>query len=311
MDDIWDTIVVGGGPAGLSAALMLGRARRAVVVVDGGSPRNRFAAHMHAVLGYDGAAPEELRDRGRAEAAGYGVVFQDGDAVAVADDARGLRVTLADGTTLVTRSLVVATGIDDDLPPIPGLAERWGRTTLHCPYCHGWEVRDGRLGVLVTSTAGIHHAQLIRQWSDDVTVFAAGGLDPAMTDRLRTRGVTVESESVVEVIGDADRMTGVRLGDGRIVPLDAVFAAGTPRPHDDFLAGLGLDRTDGPLGSFLTVDAAGRTSHPRVWATGNVVNPMANVPLSIGSGSLTGGAVNGALVDEDFDRAVAERHARV
>jgi thioredoxin reductase len=304
MEKIWDTIVVGGGPAGLSAALMLGRARRAVLVVDAGSPRNRFAAHMHGVLGSEGLSPRELAERGRAEASAYGVEFRDGSAVGVAEAPGGLEIVLADGEALRTRSLVVATGISDELPDVPGLAERWGRTTLHCPYCHGWEVRDAALGVLVTSPTGIHHAQLIRQWSDRLTVFAEGGLDEATTARLRSRGVGIETGRVVEIVGDAERMTGVRLAEGRTVPIDAIFAAGTSRPHEEFLGGLGLDRADGPLGSLLAVDHAGRTSHPRIWAAGNVVNPMANVPLSIGAGAFTGGAVNGALVAEDFDLAV-------
>lgn len=306
----WDVIVAGGGPAGLSAALMLGRARRRVLVIDAGSPRNRFAAHMHGVLGHEGLPPGELLARGRQEAAGYGVEFTEGAIDRVERHSGGLLVTSSDGVERQARALIVATGLSDDLPSIPGLAERWGDTVLHCPYCHGWEVRDRRLGVLTTSPLGMHHAELLRQWSDSVTVFtaAAGDIDQAVQRRLAARGVRLEPTPVVEVLGVGTAITEIRLEDGRRVPLDAIFTMGSARPHDGFLAPLGLARTENPAGSFLQVDGTGRTSDERIWAVGNVVNPMANVPLSMGAGSFTGGFVNAVLVGWDFDEA--ERAAK-
>ncbi|WP_242636219.1 NAD(P)/FAD-dependent oxidoreductase [Myceligenerans salitolerans] len=308
MNETWDVIVVGGGAAGLSSALMLGRARRRVLVVDAGSPRNRFAAHMHGVLGNEGTDPAELLARGRREAAGYGVEIRGGrvDRVDEADDV--VTVALDDGTTSSARALVVATGMTDRLPELPGLAERWGRTVLHCPYCHGWEVRDRRLGVLATSPMDVHRAQLVRQWSDDVVVFAggAGAIEPEAETRLRARGIELVTSAVTEVLGDGETITGVRTEDGATVAVDAIFSGGQPEPHDTFLAHLGLSRTETPLGSFVEVDETGRTSAGRIWAVGNVVNPAATVPMAVGAGALTGGAVNMALVTEDFDRAVAE-----
>ncbi|MBN8883453.1 MAG: NAD(P)/FAD-dependent oxidoreductase [Salana multivorans] len=307
----WDAIVIGGGAAGLSAALLLGRARRRVLVVDAGSPRNRFADHMHGVLGNEGTPPADLLLRGRSEVADYGVELRDGAVETVRDEGTRLAVTLADGGVELARALVVATGLTDELPDLPGLAERWGTSVLHCPYCHGWEVRDERIGILATSPMALHQARLVRQWSDRVTLLAGalGPLDPGEEARLRSRGVEVVAEPVVEVLGDGPRVTGVRTADGRVVELDAIFTAGAPRPHDAFLADLRLARADLPfgLGSFLAVDPTGRTSHERVWAVGNVVNPMANVPMAIGAGAFTGGAVNGALVEEDFDLAGAAR----
>ncbi|QJA00236.1 NAD(P)/FAD-dependent oxidoreductase [Leifsonia sp. PS1209] len=303
-----DAIIIGGSAAGLSAALMLGRARRRVLVIDAGFPRNRFADHMHGVLGNDGTSPADFVRAGRAEAAAYGVEFLDATVDSVTDNGATVTVTLTDGRELPTRALVVATGITDELPTIPGLAERWGTTVLHCPYCHGWEVRDRRLGVLATSPMALHQAKLVRQWSDHVTFFsaAAGELAPADEARLRARGVIVVTSPIAEVLGDGPQLTGVRTADGTLTPLDALFTAGAPRPHDTFLTGLVLARTDLPagLGSFLTVDQAGATSHPRIWAAGNVINPMATVPMAVGAGALAGGAVNGALVEEDFDAAV-------
>lgn len=308
-----ETIVVGGGVAGLSAALMLGRARRSVLVIDAGSPRNRFASHMHGVLGNEGTPPAELVRTGREEVTAYGAQFLEGSVAGVEDVPGGLRVTLQDGAVREGRSLIVATGLTDQLPEIPGLAERWGTSVLHCPYCHGWEVADRRLGVLATSPTAVHQAQLVRQLSEQVTLFAAelGALDAEVEQRLRSRGVQIVTSPVVQVQGEGDQVTAVLTADGQQIAVEAIFTAGTPLPHDAFLAGLGLDRADLPfgLGSFLTVDQTGKTSHPRIWAVGNVVQPMANVPMAIGSGAAAGAAANGALVEEDFDdaRQVAAR----
>ena len=309
--ETWDAVVVGGGAAGLAAALMLGRARRRVLVVDAGEPRNRYAAHMHGVLGHDGIDPADLVARGRAEVAAYDVEVRAGrvDLVERAgpEAGDGLLVRLGAGGVVRTRALVAATGITDVLPEVPGLAERWGASVLHCPYCHGWEVRGRRLGVLLTSPASLHQAQLLRQWSDDVTVLSAAvePLEEETARRLRSRGVRLVAEPVVEVLGEGRDLSGVRTAAGEVVALDALFTAGRPLPHDAFLDGLDLAREDGPFGSVLAVDPTGRTSHGRVWAVGNVVQPMANVPMVTGAGAMTGAFVNAVLVEEEFDAAEA------
>ncbi|WP_207473279.1 NAD(P)/FAD-dependent oxidoreductase [Tessaracoccus sp. SD287] len=306
MSNTWEVIVVGGGVAGLSAALMLGRARRRVLVIDAGAPRNRFADAMHGVLGNEGVNPADLLVSGRREVAQYGVEIRTGNIERVTEQDSGLAVDLHDGTRLSARALVVASGMTDELPDVPGLGERWGTTVLHCPYCHGWEVHGRRLGVLGVSPMSLHQAQLIRQWSEDVVLFAAPGLlDDTIADRLRSRDVRIVGPAV-EVLGEGTGITGVRTADGQVVAVDALFSASVPRPHDDFLADLALDRVDTPVGRFLAVDAMGRTSSPRIWAAGNVVNPAATVPVSAGAGNSVGGAVNMALVNEDFDRALIE-----
>ncbi|WP_029088520.1 NAD(P)/FAD-dependent oxidoreductase [Brevibacterium album] len=308
----WDAIIAGGGAAGLSAALMLGRARRRVLVVDAGAPRNRFAAHMHGVLGSEGTPPGELVRRGREECAAYGVQFAQGRIEDVEETAGGLRLVQENGTAHTARALIVATGITDLLPDVRGLAERWGTSVLHCPYCHGWEVADQRLGVLATSAASLHQAQMVRQWSDRVTLFshAAGALAPEAESQLRARDVAIVTAPVTEVLGEGTGLTAVRTADGEEHAVDAIFTAGTPQPHDGFLSRLGLDRAGLPFGTgtALAVDQTGKTSHGRVWAVGNVVSPMANVPMVIGAGAFTGGAVNGALVAEDF--ALADEVSR-
>ncbi|MBL3699098.1 bifunctional NAD(P)/FAD-dependent oxidoreductase/class I SAM-dependent methyltransferase [Leucobacter luti] len=347
----YDAIIIGGATAGLSAAQALGRSLRRTLVIDAGAPRNRFATHMHNVLGLDGTPPLDLIARGRAEAAAYGVEFAQGHVVAVRDGEPGtVRVewrttetgapaaTGAPGATgapaetgapgappaegaraadgaptqqATARAVVVASGVRDTLPDVPGLADYWGSTVLHCPYCHGWEVRGGRLGVLATAPLSLHQATLIRQWSDRFTVFSAalGELDPAVERQLRARGTVIEPDPVVEVLGDGARVTGVRTRAGATHALDAIFTMAAVTPHDAFLAELELERTETPVGSFLAVDQTGRTSHPRIWAIGNVSNPMATVPIAMGAGAQAGGAVNFALVEDDVAVALATHPA--
>ena len=301
---MWDAVVIGSGPAGLSAAQALGRSLRRVLVIDSGLPRNRFAAHMHNVLGFDGVAPSEIIARGRGEAEHYGVEFQDGYVTQVTEIDAGLRIAVADAE-IDTRTLIVATGITDDLAPIPGLAENWGTSVLHCPYCHGWEVRGSRIAVIPTSPMAMHQVKLVRQLSEHVVAFtdALGPLDEDTVHPLRARGIALVADPVAEIVGSAGQVTAVRTATGKEYPVDAIFTAGTMVPHDGFLDTLRLDRSEGPMGSFLTVDMTGRTSHPRIWAAGNLVNPAATVPFSMGAGNMAGAAANGALVQEDFDIA--------
>lgn len=319
----WDAIVIGGSAAGLSAAQALGRSLRRTLVIDAGEPRNRFASHMHNLLGHDGSSPEQLVARGRAEAEAYGVVFRSGSVRAVRDGAnpgphgtagaspRTVQVELESGEMVAARALIVATRLRDVLAPIPGLAEHWGSGVLHCPYCHGWEVRGQRIAVLTTSPLGVHQAKLLRQWSDDLVVFSAG-LGEVDTDTARAftaRGVDLVPDPVAEIVGDGSRVTAVRTETGQEFAVDAVFTSSETVPHDDFLAELGLERSEGPAGSFLTIDGMSRTSHPRIWAAGNVVNSFASVPMVMGAGTFAGAAVNAALVEEDFALAAETEHA--
>lgn len=313
--EVYDSIIIGGGAAGLSAAQSLGRALRKTLVLDTGTPRNRYAAHMHNILGHDGASPAELLRSGRAEAASYGVEFLDAGVHRVSESTREqgpreLVVTLDSGTVLFARSVIAASGLTDELPAIPGLAQRWGTSVLHCPYCHGWEVRGQRLAVLGVSPLSIHQAQLLRQWSDQLTFFSAdaGELSAETQNRLAARGVTVESSRVLEVSGDGPLLHAAHLEDGRSIPVDAIFTGGRLVPRDRYLRGLDLTREDTMAGSFLKVDAMGQTSHERIWAVGNVASPMATVPLSMGMGSFAGGAANAALLNEEFDLAVAAKN---
>jgi thioredoxin reductase len=300
-----DVVIVGGGPAGLSAALSLGRARRRVVVVDAGKPRNMTAPHMHGVLGHDGLSPLRLLELGRKEAAGYGVEFIPGEVTTARTDGAAIEVETANGT-IRARRLLVATGLDDVLPNIPGLRQQWGRGVVVCPYCDGWEHRHDVIGVVATSPHSIEQAQLLRQWSDRIVYFANAlgePLDDEMEALLR-RGIRFEPGSVAGLRIDDDQVTGVEV-DGRVVPVGVVFTGPTPRPRDALLRSLGAASTDGPLGSWVDIDEDGRTSVPGVWAVGNVVNVRANVSVSLGLGSLVAGALNADLVADDIAQTLA------
>ncbi|MGW0661574.1 NAD(P)/FAD-dependent oxidoreductase [Streptodolium elevatio] len=320
----YDVVIVGAGAGGLNAALVLGRARRRVAVVDAGEPRNAPAAHMQGFLSRDGMAPAELLAVGRAEVAGYGVHLIDArvDGIEAGDDAdaagrarpgagsavaAGFHVTLSGGPVLWARRIVVATGLRDVLPDIPGLRERWGRDVLHCPYCHGYEVRDRPLGVLGTHPGSVDHALLLRQWSQDVVLFRhTAELRPEQAERLAARGVRVVEGAVKRVVVDtaADALSGVELADGRVVAREAVFVLPQMVPHDTLLAGLGCAADEN---GWVVVDQAGRTSVPGVLAVGNVRDPRAQVVTAAGMGAAAAFALNIELVEEDVAHAVASR----
>lgn len=301
-----DVVVVGGGAAGLSAALVLGRARRRVVVVDAGAPRNAPAAHMQGFLSRDGMPPGDFLGVGRSEVIGYGVeMLQD----RVRGIEPGFSVRLAGGTVLTARRILIATGVDDELPEIPGVRERWGRDLLHCPYCHGWEVRDQPLGVLGTQPGSTLHAELVRQWSDDVVFFRhTYDLTTAEEARLEARAIRIIRGEVARLVVEDDRMTGVELTDGRVIARTAVFIRPGNRPHADGLLselGCALDEA-----GFVAVDATGRTSVSGIWAAGNVVDPRAQVISAAGAGSTAAIAINADLVQDDVERASARRRHR-
>ena len=291
----YDVVVIGGGAAGLSAALVLGRARRRVAVVDGGEPRNAPAAHMQGFLSRDGMSPADLLAAGRDEVAAYGIEFISGHVTSIEP---GFSMTLADGESVQARRVLIATGAVDELPRVPGLRERWAKDFLHCPYCHGWEVRDQPLGVLGTSTGSVEHAQLIRQWSDDLIFFThTHALTEVEREQLEARGIRVVDGEVRGLVVEDDRLRGLVLGDGRTVERTALFVRPEIRPRlDGLLEHLGFEVDD--LG-FVRVDAAGKTSVSGVWAAGNVSNPRAQVITAAGEGSAAAISINADLVEGD------------
>ena len=307
-DEAVDVLVIGGGAAGLSAGLMLARARRTVVVVDAGEPRNAPAAGVHGLLGHDGVPPAELLDRGREEVRRYGGGVEQGEVESAYRVGDGFAVRLTDGRTLEARRLLVTTGLVDVLPDVPGVQGRWGRDVVHCPYCHGWEVRDQRIAVLAGSPMSVHQALLFSQWSGDVTyVSHAGAPDADQREQLAARGIRVVDDRATEVLVTDDRITGIRLDGGGEVECDVVTVASRMVARAGFLADLGLKTEEHPsgMGEHVPVDATGRTTVPGVWAAGNVSDLSAQVGGAAAAGAIAAAHINGDLVTTETGEAVA------
>ncbi|MFE9688968.1 NAD(P)/FAD-dependent oxidoreductase [Micromonospora sp. NPDC005806] len=310
--DGYDVVVVGGGAAGLNGALMLARARRSVVVIDSGAPRNAPADGVHGLLAREGMPPAELLERGRAEVRGYGGQAVSGEVDAVTRDGEGFVVTLADGRAARARRVLVTSGLVDELPDVPGLRDRWGRDVVHCPYCHGWEIRDQAIGVLASGPMSVHQALLFRQLSDDVTYFAHT-MPPSeeQAEQLAARGIRVVRGEVASLEVVADRLAGVRLADGTLVRREALAVASRMVARAGFLAALGLRTAEHPsgMGEHVPADAVGRTEVPGVWVAGNVTDPAAQVGAAAAAGAMAGAQINGDLVAEETRLAVAAHRA--
>jgi thioredoxin reductase len=310
MTERYEAVVIGGGAAGLSAALVLGRARRRTLVIDAGEPRNAPAAHLQGYLSRDGMPPAEFLAEGRREIEGYGVeLVRDRAVDAVRDGAGEFDVTLAAGRTVHARRLVVATGLVDELPPVPGVAERFGRDVLHCPYCHGWEVRDEAFGVLAATPMSVHQALMVSQWSKDVTLFLHTVGEDELSDddlrRLDAAGVALVPGKVAGLVVDGDRLTGVRLADGTTHDRSVLFVAPRAVPQTGLLERLGAELRETPFGTYPVVDATGLTTVPGVWSAGNAMGFAEQVVNAAGAGYRAAATLNGELLFADLDAAVA------
>jgi thioredoxin reductase len=305
-----DVLIIGGGAAGLSAAQMLGRSRRSVVVVDGGEPRNAPAEGVHGFLTRDGVSPAELLKVGRAEAEHYGVRMVQGEVVAAGGKtAEGFAVTLADGREIRGRRLLITTGLVDELPDIAGLRERWGKDVLHCPFCHGWEVRGQAIGILGNGPWSVHQALLFRQWSSNITLFLNNKTQPADVEleQLAARGIKVVEGAVESLRVEQDTLRGVALADGPEVAVQAMVVGPQVRVRLDAFAGLGLNASPHPMGvgDYLETDPDGATAVPGVWAAGNVTDIRAQVLASAAAGAWTAVVINNDLMAEELSRDVA------
>ncbi len=312
-EDGYDVVVIGGGAAGLGGALTLARARRAVLVIDSGTPRNAPAAGVHGLLGLDGIPPAELLARGRTEVRGYGGQLIRGQAAAVTRTGAGFGVQLADGREIQARRVLVASGLADELPGIPGLAEQWGHGVMHCPYCHGWEVRDRAIGVLASGPLSVHQALLVRQWSADVMYFAhtMPRPDGEQARELAARGIEVVDGEVTSVLADGGRLTGVRLAGGTDVPREVLAVSPRMIARAGFLAPLGLVAAEHPSGAgeHIPTDPAGRTAVPGVWAAGNVADLSAQVGSAAAAGTFAAAQINADLIAEETRQAVTGQPA--
>ncbi len=295
---LYDVVVVGGSFAGLAAATQLGRARRSVVVVDAGQPRNRFSPAAHGILGHDGKPPAEILGQALHELERYRTVsVVQGVAVNACAVEEGFQLTLQDGRTLQGRQLILAYGVRDILPELPGLAERWGRTVLHCPYCHGFELDQQPMGVLARNEMAFHAAMLLPDWGP-TTLFTQGGFHPTdeQHQALAARGVRIETTLITGLLGDAPGLDGVCLQDGRVIPVSGLFVAPLLQPSADLAQQLGCTMASGPMGELVEVDPLQKTSRAGVYAAGDMASAMSNATLSAAAGVRAAASAHFSLV---------------
>jgi len=299
-----DVIIVGGSFAGLSAAMQLARGRRDVLVIDAGKPRNRFSATAHGFFGHDGKTPAALVAEAAAQVLAYpsaAIVHAEAVGAEALDD--GFAVSLADGGRHTGRRLILASGITDVLPDVTGLAQRWGRTVLHCPYCHGFEFAGRQLGVLANHALSTHQGMMIPDWGP-TTFFTQGRFEPEAADAaaFETRGTRIERTPVVELLGSAPALEAVRLADGRVIEMAALFTAPHTRLASPLAAQLGCELVEGPLGAFVKVDDLKQTSVKGVFAAGDAAAGMHSATFASAAGAMAGVAAHRSII---FERAAA------
>lgn len=291
----YDVVIVGGSYAGMAAALQLVRGRRSVLVLDGGRRRNRFASTSHGVLGQDGKAPSEIAADAKNQLLEYSnLTWLDGVAVSGEKNGESFAVRTKQSEVIAAKRLVLATGVSDELPEVPGLAERWGQSVFHCPYCHGYELDNGHLGVLATGEASVHQALLIPEWGE-TTLFTNGVLDPneEQLKQLRARAVKVERESVAEITGER---ASVKVRDGRVIELAGLFIAPRVKASSPLTEQLGCEFAEGPLGPYIKTDESKETSVTGVFACGDAARAAGNITFAIADGATAGLAAHRSLI---------------
>ncbi|WP_296105528.1 NAD(P)/FAD-dependent oxidoreductase [uncultured Agrobacterium sp.] len=294
----YDVIIIGGSYAGLSAALQLGRARRSVLVIDAGRRRNRFASHSHGFLGQDGRAPDEIVAEARRQIERYNTIdWIDGLATNVSGSVDAFEVEIEGDGRNEGRRLILAAGVTDDLPSVPGLSERWGRSVFHCPYCHCYELNQGQIGVIAASALAMHHGLMLPDWGT-TTLFTNGAFTPDQGERaqLEARGTVVEEVAIHEITGKAD----VVLADGRTLVMDGLFTQPTLRISAPWIAELGCTLEETPMGATIPTDVMKQTTKRGVFACGDIARPAGSVALAVGDGAMAGTAAHRSLMFLDL-----------
>jgi thioredoxin reductase len=293
----FDAIVVGGSFAGLEAATYIARGMRTVCVIDAGLPRNRFAAESHGYLSRDGEPPGAILAAARAQIGGYPAVsMRSGRATAANSIDGSFSVEIDNGDIITAARLVLAFGVSDHLPPVPGLAERWGRTVNHCPYCHGFEFAGKELGVLYGSMHSGHQARLIREWGPTTFFLDGNALDPETTAELTDLGIAIMPDPVAALVGPGTAIEGIQLEGGRTVPIDALYIAPSLTLNSDIAEQLGCALDDGPMGKFIRTDDLRATTVPGVFAAGDITRAFHSVTLAAADGMIAGSSVHRSLV---------------
>lgn len=297
----YDTVVVGGGVAGLSAALVLGRARRRALLTDTGTPRNAPASESHGFLTRDGMPPLELRGVGREQLSSYEtIVIRDAGVTDAVAEGTGFRLQLANQESVTTATVLLATGVVDQLPQIEGFQEYWGGDIFHCPYCHGFEVRDRPLAIYANGDRVAHMAAILRGWSDDIAVCTGGPATFCDTDRalLQRHAIQIYERPVARFAGTAGRLEAIEFDDGTRLARSGIFYGSTTQQRSDLAQRLGC--TLAPEGH-IVVDHAGLTSVPGVYAAGDIIDPMMHqIVYASASGARAAAGITNTLLHTAF-----------
>lgn len=299
-----EVIIIGGSYAGLSAAMTLGRARRTVILIDSGKPCNRQTPHAHNLIGHDGDKPADLARAAKAQVLAYpGIRIIQGRVTGASGGNGAFSVETEAGQTYTAPKLLLATGVRDIPMPIPGFAECWGISVLHCPYCHGYEVRDEALGIIANGDAAFEYARLISQWSPNLTVFTNGPstLSEEQLTGLGRHRIDVQGGEIAAIEHEEGYLSHLVFTDGSKVALKAVFARGAIAQHDDIAVSLGCTLgTDMMTAGLITVDETGRTGVPGLWAAGDNCTPMRTLSVAMAAGMKAGAFINHELITEAF-----------
>jgi thioredoxin reductase len=296
----FEVIIIGGSYAGLSAAMSLGRALRKVLVIDSGLPCNKQTPHSHNFLTQDAQKPDVIASIALSQLANYNTIqFKKDLAIRAVKTANGFMVETQTGEVFRTKKLIFATGLKDQMPDIPGFAECWGISVIHCPYCHGYEVRHQKTGIIANGEAAFHYAQLINNWTKDLTIFTNGPstLNEAQRAKLQEHQINVIEATIEKLVQKDGKMEKVVFTDGSIIPLRAIYSRPAYVQHSDIPQALGCELTDQGL---IKTDNLQKTTISGVFACGDNSNPMRSVAASVATGSATGAFVNHELIAESF-----------
>jgi thioredoxin reductase len=297
---MYDVIIIGGSFAGLSAAMYLARGRHTVAVLDTGTPRNRFSPKSHGFFGQDGSVPQNMLSLARTQLSNYPTVHMlDDEAVSASGSHNAFCVTLGSGDAITARRLVIASGVQDILPSIDGLAERWGKSVLHCPYCHGYEFAGQRLGVLYNDAGSVHHARLIANWGP-TTLFTNGIElpDKNAAQSLAELNINVSREPIRSLIGDGDSLNHIETTEGSRIGLDALYVAPSTQLRGVIGDMLGCNKREVPGGQVLIVDERMMTTVCGIYAAGDAASVPSMVARAVSDGSLAGAMVSQSLIFE-------------
>lgn len=300
MKNEFDVIIIGGSYAGLSAAMALGRSLRQVLIIDSGLPCNRFTTHAHNFITHDGTAPAEIARQARQDVERYdSIYFQEGLAVGGTKTEAGFEIKTQDNEVFLAKKLIFATGIRDILPEIPGLAECWGKTVVHCPYCHGYEFRQQKTGIIAVGKRAFHLASLVNNLTGDLTIFTSGkaDLEDAQLAKLNSRGIKLEDAKISNIEHENGQVKYVVFKDGSKAAFDALYAAIPFAQHSEIPVSLGCELTEQ---GYLKVNNFQQTTIDGVYACGDNSSMMRSVASAVYSGNLTGAMVNGFLTEEQF-----------